>query len=314
MYDGIKKIKERDLGRRDFLAVGALGIVGIIRGEFGMYNFNSPFIESKSESPRSQKFKRICISSWAFNRWIRPRAGKGAVKLILLDFPKFIIDNYGVKNLELCQVHFASTDENYLNKLTKAVFESGFKVRNIPCDIRINLSNPVREARLSDVETAKEWVDIAKYVGSPSIRYNVGRGTGTDEEIKATIDLFTILSDYGAEKNIKILIENHGGGIATDYRNLLKIFKTVDSPFLEPLNDIANYPNAEDSRKGIREFFAISGWICHIKRTRHIELEEALKIVRESGFHGYCSIEGIMGGEDIKEGVREMINIVLRGI
>ena len=312
--------EKNDISRRDFIkkgTVGTAGMIGSISIDARTSNSGPPSPKEAPELSKGQKFKRICISTWAFNRWIRPGEGQGEPRITLLDFPRFIDYCYGVKNLELCNAHFDSMELGYLDKLIKSMFDAESKVRNIAVSTRIDLANPEREARLESVETAKKWVDLARYIGSPSVRFDVGgKAEGTlEEKINAAIDSYTRLSDYGAEKNVKILIENHAGGIATDYRNLLRVFAGVNSPFLEPLNDLGNFPNAEDQRSGIRDFCAISGWICHVKPPRFIELEECFEILRECGFHGYCSIESpleIRETELRKEGIGKMLDRVLK--
>ncbi|HDY88141.1 MAG TPA: hypothetical protein ENH82_08525, partial [bacterium] len=137
-------------------------------------------------------------------------------------------------------------------------------------------------------------------------------------QIKAAIDSFSRLADYGAERNVKILIENHAGGLSTRYQDLVTVFKAVNSPFFEPLNEPGNFLGTEDARNGMREYFKLSGWLCHIRPLQGIEyitIEEVIQIMNESGFHGFCSIEScwdIQTRKDLEEGIREMINLTLK--
>jgi len=309
-----------NLTRREFFSKSAVCTAGIIGAKGFSVNSFSSVAKEESESAKNREFKRICISSWACRRYIRPRKGKGAPKLSLLDFPKYIDDNFGVKNLELIEAHFDSTDIGYLDKLIKAMSETGTKARNIPCGLRIDLSDPDRETRLKDVETAKKWIDIANYIDSGSLRYNVGgkRGGTKQEQIEAAIDSFSRLADHGAERNVKILIENHAGGLSTHYQDLVTVFKAVNSPFFEPLNEPGNFLGTEDAKNGMREFFKLSSWMCHIRPLQGIEyitIEEVFKIMNESGYHGFCSIEScwdIQTRKNLEEGIREMINLTLK--
>lgn len=306
--------------RREFIGKSAVCTAGMVSAMGFNVNSSSSGLKEESELTKSRKFKRICISSWALRRYIRPGKGQGAPKINLIDFPGFIDDSFGVKNLELLEAHFDSTDIGYLDKLIKAMSETGTKVRNIPCGLGIDLSDPDKETRLKDVETAKKWVDIANYIDSGSLRYNVGgkRGGTKKEQIEAAIDSFSRLADYGAERNVKILIENHAGGLSTHYQDLVTVFKAVNSPFFEPLNEPGNFLGTEDAKNGMREYFKLSGWICHIRplqNIKYITIEEVIKIMNESGYHGYCSIEScwdIQTRKDLEEGISEMINLTLK--
>jgi hypothetical protein len=82
----------------------------------------------------------LALSSWSFHRhlafhntgpWSPPREDP---ELPVLDFPK-LSASYGIFELELCQMHLASQEPNYLAGVRTAVEDAGCRVINMPIDV-----------------------------------------------------------------------------------------------------------------------------------------------------------------------------------
>ena len=70
--------------------------------------------------------------------------------------------------------------------------------------------------RAQSIENHKKWVDAAAYLGCHSIRVNA-HGIGSAEDVaKAAIEGLSALADYAKEKNINVIVENHGGHISAE--------------------------------------------------------------------------------------------------
>lgn len=77
--------------------------------------------------------------------------------------------------VELCQMHFLSTDQDYVERVKDALDRSGVRVVDIPVDTG-HAAELDPERRKADFEIIRRWFHIAKYLGSPYIRVNTGRG------------------------------------------------------------------------------------------------------------------------------------------
>ncbi|WP_311195987.1 TIM barrel protein [Antarcticibacterium sp. 1MA-6-2] len=90
-----------------------------------------------------------------------------------------------------------------------------------------DLASPEEEKRNQAVENHKKWVDAAEFLGAHAIRVNLF-GTNDPEEWKtAATDGLQKLSDYAAQKNINVLVENHGY-LSSNAKLLTEVMESVD--------------------------------------------------------------------------------------
>jgi sugar phosphate isomerase/epimerase len=95
-----------------------------------------------------------------------------------------------------------------------------------------------------EVENHYKWVDAAKFLGCYAIRVNL-EGDGTPDEIlKAGIEGYGKLVEYGAKAGISIIIENHIS-VSTNPDWLVKLLKKVKSPYAGALPDFGNFTERE---------------------------------------------------------------------
>ncbi len=74
-----------------------------------------------------------------------------------------------------------------------------------------NLATTDAQERKSAVENHYKWVDAAAAMGCHSIRVNLSGSTDLEIWSPAAVDGLTQLGTYAADKNINIIVENHGG-------------------------------------------------------------------------------------------------------
>jgi hypothetical protein len=134
------------LNRRDLMKL-SLG-AALARGADGLPHAVFP------SDPRD----RLAVASWPFRKLVDPKKGT----LPLFDFPKMIVDRFGVHAIEPLDQHFLSTDDAYLESFRSALHKAGSRVVNIPVG-RLGGSfydaDPERRGHV--VDNAKHWVDVA---------------------------------------------------------------------------------------------------------------------------------------------------------
>lgn len=180
----------------------------------------------------------------------------------------------------------------------------GLEVCNMPVDFG-DIGNPDGEARKADIQMLKMWIDIAAELGSPSVRFNSGsvnRDAEGNLDLSICVGSYKELARYGAEKNVAVTMENHGG--ATEQPEAcVAIFEGVDDPNYQLTPDLGNFHLGEDMYRGIDMMFSCGKPLCvHMKTyafdpaygegcDSHTDFRRMAEIVRSHSYEGWYSIE-----------------------
>ncbi len=275
-----------DYTRRDFvktgLAVAGLGAAGLSKAA----NFSS------SMAP----LFKISLAEWSLNGPLFDG------EIDNLDFPVLAAE-HGIMGVEYVNQFFMdkATDESYLTELKNRAEGEGVENVLIMCDQEGHLGDPDRKARMQAVENHKKWVDAARHIGCHAIRVN-GRSEGSyNEQAKLVADGFTRLVEYAAERDMNVILENHGG-LSSNPDWVVKVVNMVDHPRFGTLPDFGNYRISDeetyDSYEGVEKMMPYAkgvsvkpmGYYNH-GNLIEIDLTRMMKIVTDAGYHGYCGIE-----------------------
>ncbi|MFV8226050.1 sugar phosphate isomerase/epimerase family protein, partial [Christiangramia aquimixticola] len=82
-------------------------------------------------------------------------------------------------------------------------------------------------ARNTAVENHKKWIDAAAYLGCHSIRVNLFGSDNREEWKNSSVDALSKLAKYAADKNVNVLVENHGY-LSSDADLLVNVMKEVN--------------------------------------------------------------------------------------
>lgn len=186
-----------------------------------------------------------------------------------------------------------------------------------------DLATTNESERNAAVENHKKWVDAAEYLGAQSIRVNLFGSDDPQEWKKAATDGLQKLSDYAAEKNINVLVENHGY-LSSNAKLLTEIMQDVNRPNAGTLPDFGNFclkreggerweaACAEEYPKyqGIEEMMPYAKAVSAKSYTFNEEGQETtldygriLKIVKDAGYTGYIGVEFEGEGISAEEGI-----------
>ena len=304
--------------RREFL-VGAAAAAGLVSSRKG-------WAQARDEA----KLRRVAIMSLCFNSILKSPSQPDAPArtLDVMDLGQMLADRYGVHNVEMQHAHFPSTEAAYLKDFRERLAKTQSQVTNINLEFgpqNISAADPA--LRQQAIDRTKEWIDHAVVLGCPRIMINQGQPTQENKEI--AIATLKAMGDYGKSKNIKVAMENRGGGggrqsaaapvnpappanpaVPAAWVLLVEIIKGSGT---WANCDIGNFPDQETQHAGIRAMFPLTDGNCHVKlNPARYDLPAALAVVKQLGYTGLYSIEaGGRAGTDPHQAVQNIYDVLL---
>jgi hypothetical protein len=313
--------------RREFL-VGAAAAAGLVSSRNG-------WAQARDEA----KLRRVAIMSLCFNSILKnpSQPETPARTLDVMDLGQMLADRYGVHNVEMQHAHFPSTEPAYLKDFRERLAKMKSQVTNINLEFgpqNISAGDPA--LRQQAIDRTKEWIDHAVALGCPRIMINQGAPTQENKEI--AIAALKAMGDYGKSKNIKVAMENRGGGGGRQSAPAPATTPANPAPPAPPANpappapaawtllveiikgsgtwancDLGNFPDQETQHVGIRGMFPLTDGNCHVKlNPARYDLPAALALVKQLGYTGLYSIEAGGGaGTDPHQAVQNIYDVLL---
>jgi len=270
---------------------------------------------------------RLAVTSWPFRAYIESPANRGRDRskpgVDLTEFPSLIATKFGVYNINPLSDHFRSSDPAYLDAFRRAVEKAKSHV--------VDLGLPgghfyARDAatRNAAVDFSRKWIDIARVIGSPSVRQHVSESPDTKPDVALAAGSLGQLADYGAKRNIIVNLENDNP-VAEDPFFLVNVIQKVNSSYLRALPDFGNSLIGHDpeyNEKAMRAMFRCAYSMCHVKDSVEsddgkrvtVDLKKMFGIARENSYLGYFSMEFDTGAGDPFTGTQRLVQETLRYI
>ena len=282
------------LNRRDFLTTATSVGAGI---SLSALTPSALFAYAESEP-----LFKISLAEWSLHVMLQ----KG--KLTNLEFPAFTLKEFGIHAVEYVNSFFKdkAKDQAYLKELKQRTDDLDIRNVLIMCDREGQLGDPDAEKRQQAVENHFKWVEAAKYLGCHSIRVNAASSGSDSEQMKLAADGLLKLAQFGAQHEINVIVENHGG-LSSNGAWLAEVIKTVDLPNCGTLPDFGNFyigtnddgtPKWYDRYQGVKELMPYAKAVSaksHVFDKEGNETEtdffKMMAIVLEAGYHGYVGIE-----------------------
>lgn len=275
-------IEKASPNRRQFLATSGATLASLAM----------PAITRSADEP----LFRISLAQWTINKELK------AGEIDNLDFAK-VAHDHGIHALEYVNQFFMdkANDTAYLGEMKKRASDLGVKSLIIMCDREGNIGDPDDAKRTQTVENHKKWIDAAKFLGCHSIRVNAGSSGTWEEQVKLAADGLARLTEIGADKEINVIVENHGG-LSSNADWLAEVITKVDHERCGTLPDFGNFRISDgesyDSYKGIKMLMPWAKGVSVKDRVwddnanqSDLDYDRMLKIVLDADFHGYCGIE-----------------------
>jgi len=241
----------------------------------------------------------------------------------LSNFSKIVRETYNLDGAEFWSIPFMGKEKNsnFLNELRQKSNDYGVKNTIILVDLLDmqtmkqgnSLASIDKKERNQAIEDHKPWIDAAKSIGCDSIRINLWSDASMEEVMKVSIESISKLLEYASDKNISIVIENHGGHTG-DAKWLVNLIKKINNKKLGTLPDFgtlnfcvkrdlnldftAKCFSQYDKYLGVKELLPYAKGIS-AKSTQFdlkgnetdTNFKKMIRLIKKSNFEGYISIE-----------------------
>lgn len=273
---------------------------------------------------------QISLAQWSLHKAIF------AGKLNHLDFAVTTKKEFGIEGVEYVNQFFKdkAKDAAYLGEMNKRAKDHGVAQLLIMIDSEGKLGDPDTAKRKQAVENHYKWVEAAKTLGCHSIRVNAASGGSYEEQLARAADGLRSLTEFGAEHDISVIVENHGG-LSSNGAWLAAVIKKVDHKGCGTLPDFGNFGINRgegkwyDRYKGTEELMpfakAVSAKTYDFDDERpfvtidsrwdkETDYKRMMKIVADSGYKGWVGIEYEGGKLGEIEGIRKSKELLERSI
>lgn len=290
--------------------------------------------EGAKTSAKEKPFFQLSLAQWSLHKEI----SEG--KMSPLDFAQKA-NELGFEGIEyVSQLYTNELNKNSdpkvaMETLLQTLKEKSetYNVKNvlIMIDDEGDLASTDETERNVAVENHKKWVDAAQYLGCHSIRVNLF-GTSDPETWKKTAtDGLSKLAAYAKDKNVNVLVENHGY-LSSNAALLVEVIHNVNAPNCGVLPDFGNFClkreggerweakciEEYDRYKGVAEMMPVAKAVSAKSydfdengNETTIDYVRMLQIVKDAGYTGFIGVEyeGSKLGEI--EGIMATKNLLL---
>lgn len=258
---------------------------------------------AQDSRPAKKPLFEISLAQWSLHR-----ALKGG-KFEALLFPRIAKRECGVSAVEYVNQFFMdkANDHAWLDDLKMRCADEEVKSLLIMVDGEGALGHPEPAERTKAIEKHYKWVDAAKRLGCHSIRVNAESRGNWDEQKDRAADGLRRLTEFAAEREMNVIVENHGG-LSSNGEWLAQVMKAVDHPRCGTLPDFGNFvidwnrrdePGGQyDRYKGVAELMpfakAVSAKSYDFDEQGNettIDYMKMMKIVLDAGYRGHVGIE-----------------------
>lgn len=288
--------------RRTFLRDSGLILAGVsLYGLSACQSDNKSTVENV-EIPEGLFFN-ISLAQWSLHKALQ------SGKMDNLDFAARAKNDFGIDAVEYVSQFFQdkAKDKAYLAEMKKRADDNGVKSLLIMIDGEGDLGSTDETARTETVTNHYKWLDAAKTLGCHSIRVNAAGQGNPGDVAQAALRSLQQLSDYAAQLQLNVLVENHGG-YSSDGRWLSFIMKALNRPNIGTLPDFGNFciERGEDGEcineynryDGMHDLLPYAKGVSAKSYAFNEQGEETtidygriLKLVKDSGYTGHIGIE-----------------------
>lgn len=252
---------------------------------------------------REPAFK-ISLAQWSLHKALQ---GK---RLDHLDFARVARTEFDIGAIEYVNTFFKdkATDAPYLAEVNRRAADQGVFQHLIMCDGEGRLGDPDPQMRTRAITNHYKWVDAARTLGCLTIRVNAESEGSYEEQQRLAADGLRRLTEYGASKDINVIVENHGG-LSSHGDWLAGVMKLVDHPRCGTLPDFGNFYEY-DRYQGVADMMPFAKAVSAKTYDFTADGEETtldyhrlMKTVTGAGFHSWVGIEYEGERLDEREGI-----------
>ena len=265
-------------------------------------------IQEEPEAP----FK-ISLAQWSLHRDLQKK------KLDNLDFAK-VASELGINAVEYVNSFFKSKaeDTKYLDQMNQRCDDNGVKSVLIMVDGEGRIGDVDEKKRKQAVENHFRWVTAAKHLGCHSIRVNASSGGTYQKQVELAADGLRQISEFAAQHDINVLVENHGG-LSSNGQWLAQVIRKVNLDNCGTLPDFGNFwiRRPKNGSKGVKydRYLGVAAMMPFAKAVSakssafdkdgnetSTDFKKMLRIVYDAGYRNYVGVE-FEGKTDAREGI-----------
>lgn len=259
----------------------------------------------------SREGPRIGISVSTYSYW-HFRAERYPIEKVITDAARL-----GFDGVEILHRQMASEENSYMNKLKRLAFEHGLDLTML--SIHQDFVSSDAADRNKNIDHTRHCIELAHQLGIPAIRLNTGRwrtsgsfndlmaaggvekpmeGYTNEDAFRWCIDSIEKCIPAAEQAGVVMALENHWG-LSTDPDALLRIYNSIESPWLGLNMDTGNFAKRFGDPYSQMEKLAPHATIVQAKTyygggewyTLDLDYGRIAGILRNAGFHGYVSLE-----------------------
>ena len=279
------------MNRRDFIRFGSAAVALI------------PFAGSAAE--RVKLAGEVGVTTGSFVRHLAADAAPG--KLRLLDLPRIMRDELGMKVIDLMTATLASMEPDYLDKLRAEADRAGCVLTNLKMTQKgLDVTSADAAVRKHALDEYKRTIDAAERLGVRWVRPLPGPKR---PDLAICAASYRELIEYAAPRGISLLIENYGW-MQNDSDAIPEMIKATGKG-LDAQPDTGNWKDNTVRYAGLARAFPLAV-SCDFKARelgsdgQHdaYDLARCFSIGWDAGFRGPWCIEHFH--TDLRELYREM--------
>ena len=297
---------QNEIQRRRFLQMAAaLGASAALTPSLS-------FAQDKAKAEKQPPFT-ISLAEWSLHKTLF------GGKLDNLDFAKTAKEEFQIDAVEYVNQFFKdkAKDQKYLGELKKRHEDLKVTAVLIMIDGEGALGDADEAKRKIAVENHYKWVEAAKFLGCHSIRVNAQSTNKYEEAKKLAADGLRRLSEFAAQHNIGVIVENHGG-LSSNGKWLAETIASVGLKNCGTLPDFGNFHDY-DRYQGVTETMPYAKAVSakshdfdeqgNETKTDYFKM---MKIVADAGYKGWVGIEYEGSKLDEYAGVRATKNLLVK--
>ena len=268
----------------------------------------------KKSTPDAEPFFKMSLAQWSFNKSFR----SGGVSPY--EFAR-LASELGFEGLEYVNQLYPDVMDSEDKSAAIAAFveknnvlAAQYKLQNvlIMIDSEGDLASSDENTRSEAIANHKLWIDAANQMGCSAVRLNLFGESDPEKWVANSILSLTDLADYAADKNINVIVENHGR-LSSNVPVLMKVINGTGKSNCGSLPDFGNFCIAEegygslfdgsckefyDPYKGVSEMivkaFGVSAKSYDFDEEGNettLDYNRLIKIVKDAGYKGFVGVE-----------------------
>ena len=291
--------------------------------------------EAASTAEAAAPFFQLSLAQWSINRMIR---NEGVDPYTFAEKAA----GWGFSGLEYVSQLYRGTLEpagysaeamqEFVDKSNAEAEKHGLVNLLIMIDGEGDLATSDAAVRTEAARNHHKWVDAAAAMGCHSVRVNLSGSSNPEEWVANSVDGLTQLATYAADKNINVLVENHGG-LSSNAALLARVMKEVGMDNCGTLPDFGNFcirrNDPADWRSGCAESYNIYQGVQELMpfakavsakspefdaegNETEIDYVKMLQIVKDAGYSGYIGVEFEGSGLGEEAGIAATRDLLLK--